>query len=400
MNLMLYLVVVLLGCIHVDQVYCHTKKVSRALLQICNPGQGQCEPTPYNLVEGGTIVQECSSIENVTVVTGKILVSGLENLAASRKECCRDCFETEKCTLWTYCEQRNGCRLGDNQTYSYENSSANATLPYRGCRLLDSKIPLSNLASNSTLVPSNVPFVTGKALDIFLPFAAGYVTYPGKSLNIQYDYACAYSPGSSQCVLFGTVSELASFCDADPRCRAFVFIPANLMSGNKDVGILKGGVDITTIPSSELTLNTSTYTYLLTEEGYYLTVDPGENQQSNDTLLWIILPTVAGVLFISLIIIAGVFYKLSKQHRDFEKALSAISHSERSSINTSPNGRSTRVHISSSERNNMAFEITEHSSAGTHTTSGPLSSLGTGPSGGRYGQPEDSHSPIRHILGP
>lgn len=291
----------------------------RRLLADCNPAEEACGIKIQSVIDGGTIVRECVVRQNLTVLSATTLLPGRENIQPSRTACCSSCFEMAECKAWSYCEQRVGCELPSQFTSNLINSALlNGSLPYQGCRLLDFKGSFSNLNESSELVARNVPFVSGRRVELLLPAIPGYMVYPNEDLGGQFNYPCVFSPNSQRCQVFGSVSEISDICNADPRCSGFIFIPAVSGVGEQDFGVLKGGASTELISIDALQPNSLANTYLLTEDGFE------RNREANDSdsgtnILWIILPTIAGALLLAMLVAAVFFAVLSKRHEQMFK---------------------------------------------------------------------------------
>ena len=113
----------------------------------------------------------------------------------------------------------------------------NFTSPAGGCQLVFQKVAAPSVGGPVLAVRAEggeFPSIVGGApLQASFPEVAGYTLYPGLSFyrHPEYDYGCADRQGSldtsnTVCVFRGTPQELASACDADVQCQAFVAYPA------------------------------------------------------------------------------------------------------------------------------------------------------------------------------
>ena len=291
----------------------------RNLLADCNPAEQACDLKIQSIIDGGTIVRECVVRQNLTVLSATTLLSGTSNIQPSRTACCSSCFDMAECKAWSYCEQREGCDLPSQFTSNLINSTIlNGSLPYQGCRLLDFRGSFSNLNESSELVARNVPFVSGRRVELLLPAIPGYMVFPNKDLGGQFNYPCVFSPNSQRCQVFGSVSEISDICNADPRCSGFIFIPAVSGAGEQDFGVLKGGASTDVIPMEALQPNSLANTYLLTEDGFERNRETNDSDSGTD-ILWIILPTIAGALLLAMLVATVFFAVLSKRHEQMFK---------------------------------------------------------------------------------
>jgi len=291
----------------------------RKLLADCNPVEENCDLRIQSVIDGGTVVRECVVRQNLTVLSATTLLPGGKNIQPSRTACCSSCFDMTECKAWSYCEQREGCKLPTQFTSNLINSTfLNGSLPYQGCRLLDFKGSFSNLNESSELVARNVPFISGRRVELLLPAIPGYMVFPNKDLGGQFNYQCVFSPNSQRCQVFGSVSEISDICNADPRCSGFIFIPAVSGAGEQDFGVLKGGSRTDVIPLDALQPNSLANTYLLTEDGFERNREANESD-SGTNILWIILPTIAGALLLAMLVATVFFAVLSKRHEHMFK---------------------------------------------------------------------------------
>jgi hypothetical protein len=314
----------------------------RNLLADCNPAEEACDRKIQSIIDGGTIVRECVVRQNLTVLSATTLLSGVKNIQPSRTACCSSCFDMAECKAWSYCEQIEGCDLPTQFTSNLINSSVlNGSLPYHGCRLLDFRGSFSNLNESSELVARNVPFVSGRRVELLLPAIPGYMLFPNKDLGGQFNYPCVFSPNAQRCQVFGSVSEISDICNADPRCSGFIFIPAVSGAGEQDFGVLKGGASADIISMEALQPNSLANTYLLTEDGFERNRE-GNDSESGTNILWIILPTIAGALLLAMLVATVFFAVLLKRHARMVKG-----HKEQSLplSGNSPASTSDRNHL-------------------------------------------------------
>lgn len=293
-------------------------------------------------VDGSTIIldevvdQKCSMMHHA-LVAGDVLRPGAANLQSDETACCRSCLADDRCTAWVYCPNPAGCNASEAAAAAAAASSADGAaapvrrdttdpspapspaaadeafgatlfLPHRGCRLLS--IPAFRLRKDSPQVVAKgegVPYVSGTPVSIVLPALPGFSVRPGTETQAGLGYKCEGSLLLHSCMLQAPVQDLAAMCNADPMCKAFVYLPDGLDSLSEPIGIFKGGPNIRSLPVSALQHNPSTALYI--KDGVETTASgpdllppaqdgSGSGGGSNNDVLWIVLPTVlAAALF-------------------------------------------------------------------------------------------------------
>ncbi|KAL4855424.1 Mitogen-activated protein kinase kinase kinase 9 [Chlorella vulgaris] len=180
-----------------------------------------------------------------TLMDGEV-VSSLSGLV-SPEECCRECRADAACNVWSFCERPEGCRYSDVQN--------NVSLSLGDCQLGYQSLgwPPAVLVKGQ-----GVQFTGGAPLVVSSPPVDGYTRLPGQGLWGQQGFACANTLKLEleECVLNGTLEELAGFCDDDDACVAFVYKPAGLLNSTTDVAHAEGAnLDATVMnPSGTLYL--------------------------------------------------------------------------------------------------------------------------------------------------
>lgn len=259
------------------------------------------------VIQGGILVTGCSILDNSTVLSGTTVLPGLYTIAGSKRGCCAVCARRDGCNAWNFCMQPDGCSVPDRLNVSAfaEAPEDVSRVPYKGCILL-SKRPAS---SSSELLEDDSDFSSGQMSRMFMPSISGYRTFPSRNISASYDFTCGYSPTKDRCEIYGSASEISDICSADPRCKGFVFLPSISGDSSQNLGILKrgptgGGL----IEEDELIQDPQSNVYLLTEQGL-VAKSPVESSSgsSSNTVLWIVLPTIAGVLIIAMVAIMVTF---------------------------------------------------------------------------------------------
>jgi hypothetical protein len=162
------------------------------------------------------------------------------------------------------------------------------------------------------------------------------------NISATYDFTCGYSPTKTRCEIYGSASEISDICSADPRCKGFVFLPSITGDSSQNLGILKrgptgGGL----IEEDELIQDPQSNVYVLTEQGLEAK-SPVEksNGGSSNTVLWIVLPTIAGVLIIAMVAIMLTFALMTRTHG---KALRRVEEGEEEDREDVDEGHPSRV---------------------------------------------------------
>ncbi|PRW21145.1 serine threonine- kinase receptor R831 [Chlorella sorokiniana] len=323
----------------------HTERLGRRLLQgdAASPSLPASSgavpaPSPDAAPTGSTIIvdevvdQKCSMMHRA-LVAGTVLRAGAVNMQSDETACCRSCLADDRCTAWVYCPDPAGCNateaaaaaaaaassatapvrrdttdapVAPSPAAEEEASGATLFLPHRGCRLLS--IPAFRLRKDSPQVVAKgtgVPYISGTPVSLVLPALPGFSVRPGTETQAGLGYKCEGSLLLHSCMLQAPVEELAAMCNADPMCKAFVYLPNGLDSLSEPIGIFKGGPSIRSLPVSALQHNPSTALYI--KDGVETTAGgPDLAQQgagssgssSRSEVLWIVLPVVlAAALF-------------------------------------------------------------------------------------------------------
>ncbi|KAI8102802.1 hypothetical protein M9434_005595 [Picochlorum sp. BPE23] len=300
------------------------KRQRRRLAQeelLCDPSVSACtasssgESSSVQVIQGGILVTGCSIIDNSTVLSGTTIIPRLYTIAGSRRGCCATCARRDGCNAWNFCMHPSGCRVPDrlNVTAFPETPDDVSRVPYKACILL-SKRPASS--SSSEFFEKDSDFSSGQMSRMFMPSISGYRTFPSMNISATYDFTCGYSPTKTRCEIYGSASEISDICSADPRCKGFVFLPSITGDSSQNLGILKrgptgGGL----IEEDELIQDPQSNVYVLTEQGLEAK-SPVEksNGGSSNTVLWIVLPTIAGVLIIAMVAIMLTFALMTRTH--------------------------------------------------------------------------------------
>ncbi|PSC71778.1 serine threonine-kinase [Micractinium conductrix] len=281
---------------------------------------------PSSQASNGTFInqlvdQKCSMMHRA-LVSGTVLQPGDGNLQPDEVSCCQSCLAGEGCTAWVYCPEPLGCSAEGSRAGTAQNGTAAAApagsatppgsadqrrllqLPFQGCRLLS--IPAFKLQRDSPQIlvkGPEVQFVSGTPVSFDLPILPGYSVRTGKETVFGLGYQCEESLLLHSCLLKGLAEELAAICDADPLCKAFVYLPGGVDSLSEPVGIFKGGAGVESIDISSLLPNPSTATYIkdgaVSLSGGSSSGGPlgasGGGGGSGTNALWIVLPTVLAV---------------------------------------------------------------------------------------------------------
>eukprot|EP00889_Picochlorum_renovo_P002724 jgi/Picre1/29754/NNA_005136.t1 len=279
------------------------KRQRRRLAQeelLCDPSVSACtasssgESSSVQVIQGGILVTGCSIIDNSTVLSGTTIIPRLYTIAGSKRGCCATCARRDGCNAWNFCMHPSGCRVPDrlNVTAFAETPDDVSRVPYKACILL-SKRPASS--SSSEFFEKDSDFSSGQMSRMFMPSISGYRTFPSMNISATYDFTCGYSPTKTRCEIYGSASEISDICSADPRCKGFVFLPSITGDSSQNLGILKRG------PTGEQGLEAKS---------------PVEksNGGSSNTVLWIVLPTIAGVLIIAMVAIMLTFALMTRTH--------------------------------------------------------------------------------------
>ncbi|GAB4820305.1 hypothetical protein N2152v2_007351 [Parachlorella kessleri] len=230
---------------------------------------------------------------------------------SSPLECCKACFEDKRCSVWTFCSQPRGCALEGP-------SGPPRQLPAGGCRLvtLPNFHPIVNSSTSFRVVGPDVPFTSGAPVTLTLPKIPHYHINPGVDLNNNFDYRCpTLSLRSDVCEVVGSAQDLARMCDADPQCKAFVYLPGGLDFKSAPVGVLKGGLGVDTIPLSALAVNPSTALFMKDTVAYG--TPPGSAAGSGgggkSVAVYIVVPIAAVVAAAGLALLVLVAWRLRSQ---------------------------------------------------------------------------------------
>ncbi|KAL4420462.1 hypothetical protein ABPG75_010118 [Micractinium tetrahymenae] len=285
-------------------------------------------PAADTIIE--TLVDQKCSVMPHALITGEVLLLGSENPQPDDVACCASCLNHEGCTAWVYCPVEGGCTVEGSAITLVASSSGLAPaptaeeqwrqlqLPYLGCRLLS--IPAFTLHKDSPQILAKGPavqFVSGTPVSIRLPAFPGYSLRPGTDTVAGLGYKCEGSLLLYSCILQGSVQDLAAICDADPLCKAFVYLPNGVDSLSEPIGVFKGGASVETIDISQLAANPATALYIKSSVLTTAGTPPKrkDHSRSSTSVLWIVLPTVLAVTLLTVVAVVWATLVMRKQAR-------------------------------------------------------------------------------------
>lgn len=226
---------------------------------------GAKNPCATTVVGGGTLVRECAfSRHTYYHDRGQLLDAAAANLQPTARECCRSCFDTPLCSVWTWCgaDDEEGCAPPPPAP----GGPAPPRVPRGGCALL-ALGAFHSVANDTSAFRATDPalaFWSGTPVSLHLPPAAGYDLHPSSDLNNARDYECAMSTAAGRCAVAGSPGEVGNMCDADPRCAGFVFVSADTGLVPCSLGVLKArGPAGEGLDDGMFTVNPSTAVYAL-----------------------------------------------------------------------------------------------------------------------------------------